>query len=117
MKFTEARRRIIQALREGSYQHEARDVVEGKNLLATGDVTSAEVAELLQRCRGDQHESQPHHFDDQVLVHFFKPTRQGEQWYIKAYLIGDPDDEDDDPRVAVFISVHKSVYRYRGRRR
>jgi len=114
MGFREARQRLVRSLLAGNYQHEIREVVEGKNLLDTGEVSPDEVVALLQRCRGDQYDCAPHHAEPAVPVHVFRPVREGEQWYVKAYLLGeDPDGTD----AAVFISVHKSGYTYRGRRR
>ena len=106
MTFREARRCIVASLLDGNFQHEYRQVTEGKNLLDTGEVTPAEVVALLQRCRGDQHTRGPHHLDRSILVHIFQPTRAGEQWYIKAYIIERSEEDKSDG--AVFISVHKS---------
>ena len=117
MGFREARQRVIRSLVAGDYQFEIREVVEGKNLLDTGEVTPAEVVALLQRCRGDQYSCAPHHADPSVPVHVFLPARGAEQWYIKAYLVARPPDEGGEEDFAVFISVHKSVHRYRGRGR
>ena len=111
--FREARRRIVASLLDGSFQHEYRQVTQGKNLLDTGEVTPAEVVTLLQRCRGDQHTRCPHHLDGAILVHIFQPTRADEQWYIKAYII--EESEEDRSDVAIFISVHKSEFRARGK--
>lgn len=121
MTFTEARRRIIAALQDGNFQHEIRAVTEGKNknLLATNDVTRLEVIALLNRCRGNQHECESHHASDYPPVHIFKPTSQGEQWYVKAYIIIDvhvSNGGTGEPDVAVFISVHKSEHRRSGER-
>src|SRR5262249_38588133 len=86
MGFRDARQRVIRSLLAGNWQIEIRDVVEGKNLLERGEVTPAEVVELLQRCRGNQYQCTPHHADASVPVHVFLPVLRSEQWYIKAYL-------------------------------
>jgi len=78
-----------------------RDVIEGKNLLATGDISPDEVVRLLRRCRGNQHSSSPHHWDPSVPVHVFRPTEGGATWYIKVYFVADADG------TAVFLSVHQ----------
>lgn len=110
--FQDARHRVIRALRAGEYQHEIRAVVEGKNLLDTGDVTADEVVLLLQRCRGDQYSSESHRAVSAVPVHIFRPVERGAQWYIKVYFL---DVDPPDTEAAVFISVHRSDYPYRGR--
>lgn len=101
MGFTETRKATIEALRDGRFQHEPRSYDDGKNRLATGEVTVEEVITLLNRCRGNQHEKVRHHFDPSQIVHIFKPTLDGVQWYIKSYLI------EQDGILAVFISVHQ----------
>jgi hypothetical protein len=63
------------------------------------------VAELLDCCRRDQYETSPHHQDGRVTVHVFRPTRDGDSWYIKLYFI---EDEDGDDLTTMFISVHPS---------
>lgn len=77
MGFKDARQRVIRSLRAGDYQHEAREVSEGKNLLDTGEVTPDEVVALLQRCRGDQYSCGPHHSAPEVPVHLFRPAQGG----------------------------------------
>lgn len=99
MGFRDIRKQVIDALNSGAVQHEARGDINDKNLLATGAMTIADVIRLLSRCRGNQHESSPHHQDASIEVHVFKPLDDGTQWYIKLYCI-DPD--------VWFISVHNS---------
>ncbi|MDE2773538.1 MAG: hypothetical protein OXI46_07510 [Gemmatimonadota bacterium] len=38
MGFSEAKRAVVAALREGNFEHEAREALAEKNLLAVGDV-------------------------------------------------------------------------------
>ena len=102
MGFNDAIRETIAALEDGRFQHEERPQAEGKNLLASGGVSVAEVVSLLRRCRGDQHNVTPHHYDPDQPVHVFKPKRGQERWYIKSYLL------ECDGVEAVFISVHPS---------
>jgi len=81
--FEEVKRQVIEALRTGNYLNEHRSSRE-KNLLAAGllDVTTA--IELVQRTRGQQAQSSPHHFNPSVRVWIFRPSG----WYIKFYLSG-----------------------------
>lgn len=97
--FSEARRRLIAALWEGRYRHEARMALAEKNLLALGELGPEEVIRLLQRCRGDQHHASAHHADRNVVVHEFRPLVGGRSWYVKAYF---------RTSIAWIISVHES---------
>lgn len=99
MGFQDARRRLVDALRDGRYDFEVRAALEEKNLLAIGEVDGAFVVRLLQRCRGTQYRESPHDFDTTTMVHTFLPELAGDRWYIKAYFLADD---------AVFISVHIS---------
>ena len=110
MGFKDAWTRVIKALSDGNIQFERRSVVEGKHLLETGEISSTEVIDLLQSCRGDQYDESPHHFSAEILVHIFKPTRLKQSWYIKVYFATAPMQTVEDD-AAVFISVHKSTYR------
>ncbi len=101
MAFKEVRKKVIEALRDGRFSHEERSQAEGKNLLATGDVTPVNVIALLQRCRGDSYRESPHHFLPSRTVHIFKPNSASGPWYIKCYLF------EKDGVEAVFISVHQ----------
>ena len=101
MSLRAARAALIRALEDGAFQHEARDVLSEKNLLAVGEVTEADVIRMLRRTRGEQYSSSPHDWDPQTLVHVFKPEAGKQKWYVKAYFLDPPD------RCAVFISVHK----------
>ena len=97
--FHRARQRVLTALQAGNIQFEARDVIEGKNLLDTGEVSAAEVARLIRRCRGHQQKEVPHHWDREVTCHIFCPEDHGERWYIKVYF-------EPNNGSAIFISVH-----------
>jgi hypothetical protein len=104
MGFKDIRQEAISAIEEGRIQHEARDEVDEKNLLLTGDVSAKQVIRLLRLCRGDQYTCSPHHLISNIEVHVFKPygklESQGEKrhWYIKFYFL-EPD--------VWFISVHE----------
>lgn len=93
--FKEVKRKVIAALREGTYQHETdRSAIDTKNLLFTGDVTSEEICQVLMNSQGQDHSSSSHHHAPSLTVHIIK--RDG--WYLKFYFV-DPD--------TVFISAHK----------
>ena len=85
--------KILKALTEGTYLHEARSQIDDKNLLAIGDVTVEEVRRVIETCNGTHHQESPHHQVPALTVHILR--RSG--WYIKFYFV-DPD--------TVFISVH-----------
>ena len=97
MGFNDIKSRIIKCLESGDYDHEARQHIDVKNLLACGQVTEEEVIRLVNKTKGSQYEKSPHHFDRSVMVHILKPIHQGITWYIKFYFI--------EPE-AMFISVH-----------
>ncbi len=104
MTFNEARAALIDALKEGRYQHEARDAQDEKNLLAVGDVSPQEVIEILKACRGKLHRKEPHYCIVATEVHVFKSAKrigQWTQWFVRAYFI-----EQD----AWFISVHPAEW-------
>jgi hypothetical protein len=104
MGFKEARREAIRAIEEGRIQHEARDEVDEKNLLLTGEVTPDQVVRLLRACRGTQYACSPHHLVGEIDVHVFAPearigtSADRKRWYIKLYFL--------EPEVW-FISVHE----------
>lgn len=67
--FREPKRRVLKALAEGAWQHEARNAIDVKNELATGTVTAAEVRRVVVRCNGTHHSASPHHADASTEVH------------------------------------------------
>jgi hypothetical protein len=101
MGFRAARTALIRALLAGDYQHEAREALAEKNLLAVGDVTAAEVIAFLRSTRGSQYSSASHDWDRDTIVHVFWPVVSGQRWYVKAYFLAEADG------TAVFISVHR----------
>lgn len=92
--FVAVKRAVLEALRNGNYQHEARGAIDVKNLLATGEVSAEQVVEVIRRCNGTHHECTPHHRMPKVACHVIRA--QG--WYVKFYFL--------DP-ATVFISVHQ----------
>lgn len=92
--FREAKRKVIAALTSGSFLHEARNEIDAKNKLATGEISAATVVELIKTSTGRGHSRSSHHADPSITVHVI--SRRG--WYIKFYFV-DPD--------TWFISVHQ----------
>lgn len=97
MGLKDVRSKAIGCLKSGKIQHDTdrSGKIDEKNLLATGQVTVDEVIEQLNKTKGTEYESSPHHTVENIEVHIFKP-KSG--WYIKCYFI-EPD--------IFFISVHK----------
>ena len=93
MGFREVKSKVVADLLAGNYQHEVRNGIDDKNLLATGEVSREWVAELLKSARGHEYQSSPHHQAPSVTVYVVK-TRT---WYIKFYFY---------PHT-LFISVHQ----------
>ena len=60
MGFTSAKRAILAALATGNFQHEVREVLSEKNLLAVGDISVEEVITILKRARGVDHSVRIH---------------------------------------------------------
>ena len=94
MGFKDARKEVLKALSEGTYQHEARNEIDVKNELATGAVSASDIAATIKRCNGKDHSMSKHHGDATIDVHVLRK----DGWYIKFYFL-----EDD----TWFISVHK----------
>jgi hypothetical protein len=93
--FKLAKRKVIAALLNGTFQHETtRASITTKNLLFMGQVTPAEVCALLKRSNGKDHSASPHHLEPSIEVHVI----QREGWYVKFYFL--------DP-ATIFISVHQ----------
>jgi hypothetical protein len=97
MGFKDVKRQVIECLDKGLVSHEQRGDINVKNLLAIGQVSLDEVAEIIGRCRGNEYSSSPHHFDSSISVHVVKTKRAGQDWYIKWYFV--------EPN-SMFISVH-----------
>lgn len=92
--YTAAKRKVLAALASGRYLHEARDSIEIKNKLATGEISPDEIAEIIRRSTGKHHSMSAHHADPTITVHVIARN----EWYIKFYFI--------DPETW-FISVHR----------
>ncbi len=98
MGFKEIKRKVISCLEEGNFLHEQRNNIKIKNLLATGDITIANIIDILKKSRSNEHQSSPHHSISGVTVHIIKTSYSGDEWYIKWYFIA--------PN-SVFISIHE----------
>lgn len=99
MGLRDARARFIEALLAGAFDHEERSVKSERNLLAVGEIEAAEVIDLLQRCRGEEYRTSPHHFDAATTVHEFRPRGRTGRWYIKGYFM---------ESTLFLISVHRT---------
>lgn len=99
MGFKEIKRKAIECVKTGAYDHEVRCNIDVKNLFQCGQLTDEYVVSLLKASRGNQYRVSPHHRASAIDVHVFKSSKDGKQWYIKFYFV-EPD--------AMFISVHKS---------
>ncbi|WP_072791099.1 hypothetical protein [Duganella sacchari] len=94
MGYKAAKAKVLAALNSGAFDHEARDDINVKNLLSTGDISAADVAKLIAKSSGYEHTESPHHSQKLVTVHCIITQK----WYIKFYFL-DPD--------TTFISVHQ----------
>lgn len=93
MGFRQIKRKIVEAIRIGPVQHEARRSIDTKNYLLNGSLSPEALIDLLKNARGNEHREDRHHADGSVTVHIVK-TRG---WYIKFYFL-EPD--------AWFLRVH-----------
>ena len=100
--FRAAKKAVVTALREMGFQHDAREVLSEKNLLALGDIGAEDVAKLILRTMAADYTESPHHADHSVVVHTFRPTVNQKRWYIKVYFL------DEAEGTATFISVHRA---------
>ena len=77
MGFKALKAKILDCLKRGDISHEQRGDIDIKNLLAIGQVSASEVAEILGRARGDSYSSSPHHLVDSIDVHVVKTRHAG----------------------------------------
>ena len=97
MGFKAVKAKILECLERGDVSHEQRGDIDIKNLLAIGQVSLDDVAQIIARARGDSYSSSPHHMVPSIDVHIVKTRHGSQDWYIKWYFV--------DPS-SVFISVH-----------
>lgn len=100
--FKRAKARLLATLQSAmagkeTIRHEARSSANDKNLLASGHVTLAEVAAIINKSRGGDYEESQHHQAPEIVVHVVKCRHDGLAWYVKWYVL--------EPNVW-FISVH-----------
>jgi hypothetical protein len=74
-----ANKKILQALKEGFYQHDVRRDIDIKNLLAIGQITAFEVSQLIALSDGTMHQETPLHTIKDLMVHVIRVKG----WYIK----------------------------------
>lgn len=99
MGFRQARRKVIECLNNGQVLYDLeRSNIDVKNLLATGEVSREEAAEIIGRARGNQYDTSSHHFDQSIEVHIITTSYDSRSWYIKWFYI-EPD--------VTFISFHE----------
>lgn len=94
MGWSTVKPKVIRALKDGTFQHEARTAIDTKNLLQMGAVTADQVIQVLKSASGNDHSISPHHRDPSIEVNIVR----NRGWYIKFYFV-DPD--------TIFISVHQ----------
>ena len=69
MGFKDVKQQLIDCLKTGSIQHEARGNIDIKNVLATGDISLIEVTHIVRSARGDEYISRPHDMDESIAIH------------------------------------------------
>jgi|TARA_Y100000746_G_scaffold34706_1_gene26019 hypothetical protein len=97
MKFKEIKKQALDCLKKGQVEHEQRDDINVKNLLAVGQVSLDDVANIIGRSSGNEYSHSPHHVVSGIEVNIIKTKRLGKEWYVKWYFI--------EPNT-IFISVH-----------
>lgn len=97
MSFKEVKKKVLNCLEKGLIEHEERNDIDVKNLLATGQVTVGQVSSMIGRSRGNEYSSSPHYVVSDIDVHIVKTRSEGKDWYVKWYFV--------EPNT-VFISVH-----------
>lgn len=101
MGFRSAKRRVVQYLEEGRFEHWPRKDAFRKNWLEAGRISTDEVGKLLNRCHGKQHKESQLFDDPSIPVHEFKPHDGTVQWYIKVFF-------DSESDLLTVMSVHPS---------
>ncbi|MBN8542537.1 MAG: hypothetical protein J0L82_19260 [Deltaproteobacteria bacterium] len=99
MGMNDAKKKVVQSLKDGKVQAVERPDIKEKNLLKTGVISPEEVIKIISSTRGPNYRSEPHKDVAETSVHIFEPEYKGENWHIKCYFL-EPD--------CWFISVHKS---------
>lgn len=97
MGFNEVKKRVLECLKNGDYQHEERNNIDVKNKLRTGEISIDEAIKIISRAKGNNHSTSPHHAFKEVTVHIIKIKHLKHELYIKWYFL--------EPN-SVFISFH-----------
>ena len=94
MKFDEIRSIVINALDSGAYNHEHRQAINKKNLLAFKIVDAKFVRNKISKSNENEHRTfYDYTFKDRIIHEFIV-----DRWYIKFYY---------ENSIVTFISVHK----------
>ncbi|AWB67161.1 hypothetical protein C2869_12260 [Saccharobesus litoralis] len=72
MGFKDARQQLLECLAEGNISHQARNNIDVKNLLETGQISVDMVTDIVKRARGHNYECSPHHTIKSIDVHIIK---------------------------------------------
>lgn len=104
------RARLVEALKSGRIQHETLDeMVTGRDLLQSGQVSVEEVIEFLKPSRGLKLEEIPHSLLPDVRTFIFRSqvARGGlpVSWYVKCYCLPESGEE------LWFVSVYSNSER------
>ena len=99
--FRRALAQLLEALDSGAFGFPIEEVRAGKNLLQTGELSRDDLVRILKRCRGPDYSESPHHWAPEIVCHVFKPTVEGNRWYVNCCFIGQD---------TLVISVHRSEH-------
>ena len=99
MGFKEIKKKLVECIKNGNYDHEIRNNIDIKNIFLIGLLSEDELIEIIKSSNGNQYSLSKHHLDSSVDIHIIKPIKDNKKWYIKFYFL--------EPNT-VFISVHES---------
>jgi hypothetical protein len=77
---------FLRAIAEDSIIHEVRSAEE-KNWIATNQISLDEAHAIVMSVKGNQAQSRPHHFLQNVEIWIFQPNHGGQRWYVKGFLV------------------------------
>ena len=78
MGFNVVKKQVLECLKNGSVLHQERVDIDVKNLLAVGQVSLNEVADIIGRASGNSYSSSPHLQVEEIEVHIIKTRHGGE---------------------------------------
>jgi len=103
--FERDKRTILAVLLAGEYLLETREAQALKNLLASDqDITSQVAYDIVNATRGNQARQDCHHQDPNQPIWILRPTWNKERWYVKCYI-------DCQTDLVYFVSFHRSEER------